>query len=259
MFKVQLMLSGQLRRTVFEALETWACETWEPEMQARDVMTNGVITVTSDTPVTEVAELLLEKGISAVPVEGAEGTLVGMISEADLMHRAEIGKEKPKRWWVAMPQAELADAYAKAHGSKARDVMHEGIHSVLPETNLSDIVATMEKHRIKRVLVMENDKLHGIVTRSNLLRGFLAGRSATKASQGDRAIRAAVLDELGSQLWTAIASNNVIVADGVVNFWGQVSSEEQRRALRAAAENVPGVKRVEDHTILLVGSPGYWD
>ena len=228
-------------------------------MQARDVMTGNVISVTPDTPVTEVAELLLEKGISAVPVEDAEGRLIGMISEADLMHRAEIGQEKPRRWWVAMPEAELADAYAKAHGSKARDVMHEGIHSVLPETNLIDIVATMERHRIKRVLVMENGRLHGIVTRSNLLRGFLAGRSATKASPGDRAIRATVLDELRSQLWTTIASNNVVVADGVVNLWGQVSSEEERRALRAAAENVPGVKRVEDHTILLVGSPGHWE
>jgi CBS domain-containing protein len=228
-------------------------------MQARDVMTNGVITVTSDTPVTEVAELLLEKGISAAPVEDAEGRLIGMISEADLMHRAEIGQDKPKRWWVAMPQAELADAYAKAHGSKARDIMHAGIHSVSPDTSLTNVVATMEKHRIKRVLVMEHGRLQGIVTRSNLLRGFLAGRSATRASEGDRAIRATILEELRPQLWSTIKSNNVVVADGVVNLWGLVSSEEERSALRAAAENVPGVKRVEDHTQLLVGSPEYWD
>lgn len=228
-------------------------------MQARDVMTGSVITVTSDAPVTEVAELLLQKRISAVPVEDVEGRLVGMISEADLMHRAEIGQDKPRRWWVTMAQPELADAYAKAHGSKARDVMHAGIHSVSPDTSLTDVVATMEKHRIKRVLVMEHGRLLGIVTRSNLLRGFLAGRSATKATQGDRAIRATILEELRPQLWTTIKSNDVVVVDGVVNFWGQVSSEEERNALRAAAENVPGVKRVEDHTQLLVGSPGYWD
>jgi CBS domain-containing protein len=231
----------------------------EAVMQARDVMTEQVITVTPDAAVTEVARLLLEKGISAVPVKDAEGEIIGMVSEADLMHRVEIGRAKPRRWWITLSQAELADAYAKTHGLKARDVMHEGVHSVSPETDLMDVVSTMERLRIKRVLVMEDRRLRGIVTRSNLLRAFLAGRVALEAKQGDRAIRATILEELGDQLWTTITSNNVMVVDGVVRFWGHVSSDEERKALRAAAENVPGVKRVEDHTVLLPGGPVYWE
>ena len=227
-------------------------------MQARDVMTERVITVAPDTPVTEVAELLLEKGISAVPVEDAKGRIVGMVSEADLMHHAEIGPEKPKRWWITLSQAELADAYVKTHGLKAGDVMHEGVHSVSPETVLADVVAAMERHGVKRMLVMEDGRLRGIVTRSNLLRGFFARRAAAEATQSDRAIRAKILEELSSQPWTAIASNNVIVVEGVVNFWGCVSSVEERNALRAAVEAMPGVKKVEDHTVLIPGGPIHW-
>ncbi len=173
-------------------------------MQARDVMTERVITVTPDTPVAEVAKLLLEKGISAVPVEDTDGHLIGMISEADLMHHAEIGPRKPSLWWITMSKAELAQAYVKMHGLTARDLMHQGIHSVPPETGLADVVDAMERHGVKRMLVMEDGRLKGIVTRSNLLRGFLAKRAAAEASHSDRTIRAKILKELRGQPWTAV-------------------------------------------------------
>ena len=228
-------------------------------MQARDVMTERVIAITLDTPVTDAAKLLLEKGISGVPVEDAEGHIIGMINEADLMHRVEIGPQKlpqrPERWWITMSEAELAEAYKKTQGLTAREVMHEGIYSVSPETDLVDVVEAMERHAVKRMLVMEDGKLRGIVTRSNLLRGFLAGRAAAETSQSDRAVRTKIMEELRDQAWTTIASNSVMVANGVVSLWGCVSSVEQRNALRAAVEAIPGVKRVEDHTVLIAGGP----
>ena len=230
-------------------------------MQARDVMTERVIAVTLDTPVTDVARLLLEKGISGVPVEDAEGHLVGMISEADLMHRVELGPQKlpqkPERWWITMSEAELAEAYKKTRGLTAREVMHEGIHSVPPDADLVDVVEAMERHAVKRMLVLEDGKLRGIVTRSNLLRGFLAGRAAAETSQSDWAVRKKIMEELRDQAWTTVASNNVMVTKGVVSLWGSVSSVEQRNALRAAVEAIPGVKRVEDHTALIAGGPVY--
>ena len=226
-------------------------------MQARDVMTERLITVGLDVAVVDVAKLLLDKKISAVPVGDSEGGMVGMISEADLMHRAEIGAPVPKRWWLTMSQAELADAYLKTHGLKARDVMHKGVHSVSPNTDLIDVVSAMEKNGVKRMLVMEDGDLRGIVTRSVILRGFLAGRAAAEASQSDQAMRVTILDELRSQLWTTIAQNKVMVVDGVVSFWGYVSSVEERNALRAAVEGIFGVKRVEDHTVLMPGGPIY--
>jgi len=226
-------------------------------VQARDIITERVITVTPDTPVAEVAALLLKNRISAVPVEDAEGHIIGMISEADLMHRVEIGGVRPERWWLAMPSAELAEAYAKSHGQAARDVMHPGVHSVAPDTDLIDVIAAMEKYRVKRVLVMETGRLRGIITRANLLRGLLAGRVAGAPSQSDRAIRSTLLRDLREQPWTTIADNNVTVVEGVVSFWGSVFSDEERRALRAAAENIPGVKNVEDHTHIGNSSPAH--
>ena len=228
-------------------------------MQARDVMTERVITVGLDTPVADVAHVLLDERISAVPVENPEGRVVGIVSEADLMHRVEIGPQKSKRWWLTMSQAELADAYLKTHGLRARDVMHEGVHSILPGTDLMEVVAIMEKKGVKRLLVIEGGRLKGIVTRANILRGLLAGREAAAATQDDRAIRAAILDELKSQPWTAITGNNIMVADGVVSFWGDVASDKERDALKAAAESTPGVKRVEDHTKLTPRAAMYWD
>ena len=158
-----------------------------------------------------------------------------------------------------MSQTDLAEAYLKAHGLKARDVMHKGVHSVPPDADLMAVVSRMEKNGVRRLLVMEDDALYGIITRSNILRGVLAGRATAEAHQSDRAIRATILDELRGQLWTTMAHNNVIVVDGVVSFWGYVSSNAERDALRAAAETVPGVKRVEDHTEVPSRAPIYWD
>ncbi len=232
-------------------------------MQARDIMTAAVVTVSPDTPVTEIARTLLDKGISAVPVCGPDGSIVGVVSEADLMHRAELGSErKPRRWWIdliASREDELARAYVRSHGLRARDVMREGVVSVGPATEVLDLVATMEKAGLRRVFVTEGGSLLGVVTRSNVLRAFLAGREAAHRGESDRVIRAAVLAELHGQPWATIARNGVLVADGIVSFWGHVSSDAERQALRVAAESVPGVRRVEDHTELPPAAVPYWD
>jgi CBS-domain-containing membrane protein len=142
----------------------------------------------------------------------------------------------------------LAEEYARLHGTKARDLMSTQIQSVAPNTDLIDIVDLMEKRRIRRVLVMEGSELKGVVCRSDLLRGMLVGREKAGATESDRAIRTLLLDELRDQPWRSIAGNSVTVMDGVVTFWGEAGSDEERHALRVAAEGIPGVKRVEDRT-----------
>lgn len=216
-------------------------------MQAQDVMTTKVVTVAPDTPVIEIARLLLERHISAVPVVSDDGRLLGIVSEGDLIH--ELGQEGAKRaWWLdllASPESR-AEAYLKAHGRLASDVMTRSIISVAPETPLPEIARLLEARRIKRVPVLRDGELVGIVSRADLLRG-LALHPAADASVDDRDLRERLTVELEQAGLTWHPYVNIVVNDGAVHLWGVVPTREEAEALRAAAERVPGVVRVESH------------
>lgn len=218
-------------------------------MQAQDVMTSPVITVRSDAKIEEVAQLLLDKGISGVPVIDGRGWLAGILSEADLLHRPEIGAGSKGRWWLELftDQASLASRFARIHGTRARDVMTPGVVEVPPDTELLDVLAEMERHGVRRVLVIEREELVGIVTRSDILRGVLAVRRHAGAVPSDRAIRAALMDRLAGEMWVTLPASSITVTNGVVSLWGEVASPEEREALRVAAESIPGVSAVDDH------------
>lgn len=229
-------------------------------MKARDIMTSPVITVEPETSVKEIAELLFERRISAVPVL-EKGRLVGLVSEADLLHRQEIGTDRVARsgsWWLRLFSAERSpEDYVKSHARRARDIMTQEVATVTPDTPIAQIATLLETRRIKRVPVMDEGRLVGIVSRSNLVQA-LAVKPAPEAvhPEGDEAIRASLLAELERQLWWGHqVVSNVVVTDGVVHYWGTLDSEEQREAARIAAENVPGVRRIEDHRIRLRDLP----
>jgi CBS domain-containing protein len=222
-------------------------------MKAADVMSRGVITVTPDTPVPEIAKLLVERRISAVPVADAAGRLVGLVSEADLLRRREIGTEKQRTRLAAFftPDYNIEQDYIRAHALKAADVMEADLVTVDPEVSLVAIVDLFEKHGINRVPVVEDDKLVGIVSRADLVRAlatWVAPEAAPDAS--DRHIRRQLLDELAQQRWGRHDGNNIVVKHGIVHFWGLVDSPTEFAALRVAAETIPGVRGVEDHTIV---------
>lgn len=232
-------------------------------MRAMDVMTTGVITVHPDTSVQAVAKLLSERGISGVPVVDAADRLVGIVSEGDLLHRVETGTERPTRrrrsWWldaIASDQ-ELARDYVKSHGRTAKDVMTREVISVTETTDLTEIAMLLETKRIKRVPVLREGQIVGIVSRANLVRALAVTKSdAVDDADDDRTIRAKLLAELmgqewfKTQDWFKIWAADVIVRDRVVHFWLAANqTEEERRALRVAAENIAGVQRVEEHII----------
>ena len=156
-------------------------------MRAMDVMTTNVITVSPDTSVQEVAKILSERSISGVPVVDAQNRLVGIVSEGDLLHRVEMGTDRrPDRrtgrrrsWWLDTvgSDEELARAYVKSHGRTARDVMTSEVTSVSETTELADIANLLETKRIKRVPVVRDGKLVGIVSRANLVRALAAAGS----------------------------------------------------------------------------------
>jgi len=223
-------------------------------MQASDIMSPPVVSVGPDTSVKEIASLLLEKRISGVPVLD-QGRLVGLVSEGDLLHRHEIGTEHTKRtgsWWLRMfSTGETAADYVKAHGRRARDVMTPEVETVMPDTPVAEIATLLESHGIKRVPVMHDGQLVGIVSRANLVQALAGMREAAArvTPPADQAIRGRLKAELERQSWWGRAASNVIVTDGVVHYFGTFQSDDQQDAARVAAENIPGVRRVEDHRV----------
>jgi CBS domain-containing protein len=221
-------------------------------MRAADVMVRDVVTVHPDTDVAEAIKLLAEHDVSALPVLDDAGNLVGMLSEADLIHRVEIGTEKRRPWWqeAVTGASTLAAEFAKSHGKKVGEVMATGVISVSEETLLSEIAALLERKRIKRVPVVRDGRLVGIVSRANLIQALasVVGH-VDEPDETDRQIRLELLSRLQQQSWTDFGSRNITVGDRVVHLWGLVGSEAERKALLALAEGVPGVSRVADEMI----------
>lgn len=232
-------------------------------MEARNVMTSPPISVTPDTSVSQIASLLLENRISAVPVLDEAGGILGIVSEGDLLRRTEAKTDQRRpKWLELLLDRNVASAdFVKTHGSRARDVMTTDVVSVAPNTDLAEIAALLERHRIKRVPVVENGRVVGIVSRANLLHALVAYRDdvATEAGQPtDDDIRDRLDKVLRANAGVDLRHVNVVVKDSVVFLWGTVKSENQRRALTVAAESVPGVVRVEDklHRDWFPGSNG---
>jgi CBS domain-containing protein len=221
-------------------------------MKAKDVMTTDVLTVNQDASVLEAVRLMLQRRISGLPVVDASGALIGMVSEGDFLRRSELGTQPRHPRWIEflMGAGRLADEYVHASGRKIREIMTEEVYSVTEEVPLEEIVELMERRRIKRVPVLSGNKITGIIARSNLLRAF-AGfmHEAPHASADDNAIRLKLIDEMKKQPWAPLAVTDIEVHSGVVKLSGVVLDDRQRGALRVAAENIPGVKKVEDNIV----------
>jgi len=219
-------------------------------MNAADIMTPDVITVPPDTPLDQLVGLMLENRISGVPVT-QDDSIVGIVTEGDLMRRVELGTETRRSHLLELLSGAtpLAAEYVRSHGRKASEVMTQAVVTVEHTTPIAEIARLLEARRIKRVPVLRDGKLVGIVSRANLLRALASRLQASPPPLADdRRIRSALLSELRRHKWgTTVAQLDVTAENGVVALWGVVHSEQQRRAVLVSAENTPGVKRVEDH------------
>lgn len=223
-------------------------------MKASDVMVTDVVTVGPDTAVAEVARLLLEHRISGVPVVGDSGELLGIVSEGDLMRRAEAGTGRRRSWWLTMLSGEeqVARDYVRENARRVRDIMSPTVHTVAPDTPLGEIAELLESRRIKRVPVLRDGRVVGIVSRANLLQA-LASRHAQPdhaATADDAALRDEIIRRLKAESWAPNVLN-VTVVNGTASLWGLVDTAAARNAARVTAEATPGVKAVVDNLTLL--------
>ncbi len=159
-------------------------------MKARDVMTSAVVSVGPDTPMPEIAKLLRDHGISAVPVVDATGAPSGMVSEGDLIGRDETSANARRDWWLTL----LAEGETTLNGDftaslrnpvrRASDIMTAPVITVGEETEINEIARLLISHRIKRVPVLRDGRIVGIVSRADLVRALASEKPKAAGPNG---------------------------------------------------------------------------
>ncbi len=228
-------------------------------MNASDVMTRNVISANPDATVLQAARQMLQHHISGLPVINKAGELVGVLSEGDFLRRRETRTERRRSRWLEflMGPGKMAGEYTHSHGNKVAEVMTTDVYTVNENSPLEEIVEMMERRRIKRVPVLRDNKVVGIVTRSNLMHAVVSlARSEPKETKDDSTIRDKLLAEMQKEEWAPAAMTNVVVHDGIVELWGVIIDDRQREALKVAAENIAGVKSVKDHLVWVEPTSG---
>lgn len=230
-------------------------------MNVGEVMTAEVISVTPETTVAEAAELLLQHRISGLPVVAADGAVVGIVTEGDLLRRAETGTARRHARWLEflISPGRLAREYADAHGRRVGEVMTRGVVTVAPQDPLDAAVRLMEHRGVKRLPVVAGGRLVGIISRANLVSALLHSlpKPGNAAAGADAEIRARILAAIAREPWGPRASVDVKVADGAAELTGSITDERERTALKVLVENTPGVKSVRDRLIWVEPMSGF--
>ncbi len=219
-------------------------------MIAADIMTRAVVTIPSHAPISDAIRLMLGQRISGLPVTDGHGLLVGILTEGDLLRRAETGTEKARSQWQQFLRgaARQAEDYVRTHGRKVEELMTREVLTAEETAPLEHVVALMESKHVKRIPIVAAGQLVGVISRSDLLRALIRELDAIPpAIRSDSALREQIVAELRRQPWGGRTHVTVVVTGGVVYLEGIITDERERGAVRVAAENVPGVSGVRDH------------
>jgi CBS domain-containing protein len=222
-------------------------------MIVADIMMRRVLATAADRPITEAIRLMIAHRVSGLPVIGPKGEIVGILTEGDLLRREETGTAGDRPGWFAsfFLSGREAEKYVRTHGRRVGDVMTTRVVTVTEDTPLPDVVTLMQRHHIKRLPVVRDGRLIGIVSRADLIRRVCEALPASAGSADDEALRRAISDAMAREPWAASTMANVTVKDGVVQLDGCLFDSREREALGVLAENVPGVKRVENKVICI--------
>jgi CBS domain-containing protein len=227
-------------------------------MRAADVMTREVVTISPDAGVLQAVRLMLQNRISGLPVIDQRGRVLGIVTEGDFLRRAETVTERQRPSWLEflMSPGGLADEYVHTHGRKVEEVMSRNPYTVSEDARLDEVVGTMERRRIKRVPVLREGKLVGIITRANLLHALASSaRNIPAVTKDDTEIRERILAEMNKLSWRP-RGVSVLVRDGTVDLSGTIMDERERGAIRVLVENVPGVRAIRDHIVWIEAQSG---
>ena len=221
-------------------------------MKVADIMTRAPVTTSPDASLEAAANLMVRTRVSGLPVVDANGAIVGILTEGDLLRRVELGTAGHRPGWFSsfLAPGRTAHEYVRTHGRKVSEIMTTDVVSTSSDAPLSEVVALMEAQQVKRLPVLQKGQLIGIVSRADLLRALtqlLPDRSAVAAADVD--IRKRILAEIDKHSWAPRFNINAAVKNGIVELRGAVTDDRQRVGLRVIAENTPGVKGVRDRLI----------
>ncbi len=222
-------------------------------MQVKDLMATEVVSVSPRATIAEAIQLLLARKVSGLPVVDEAGDLVGVLSEGDLLRRIEFETQDLPSGWLSrlFRPGGTAEAYRLTHGRKVGDIMSRRPVTIDASAPLGEAVALMERHRIKRLPVLDSGKLVGIVSRADFVKALARFVAAAyeEPAISDAEIKDRILAELRQQSWTHRTAIEVGVQNGHVDLRGMIVDEDQRDAARVLAENVIGVQSVADHLV----------
>ncbi|MDE2361356.1 MAG: CBS domain-containing protein [Hyphomicrobiales bacterium] len=227
-------------------------------MKAAELMTSPAVTISSDAKIDDAVRLMIDRKLSGLPVVDAYGRLAGILTEGDLLRRAELGTQRKRPRWLEFlfgPGVEALD-YVHAHGRRVSEIMSDNPVWVLERTPIEEIVELMEKKHVKRLPVLRDEKIVGVVARADIVRG-LAQQKMVLAPKSDREIRDRILGELRAQKWAPIGLIGIDVEHGEVTLSGAILDEREREAVRVLVENTPGVQKLHDH-LAWVGPEGMY-
>ena len=219
-------------------------------MYVRDVMSQNPVTIGWHAGATDAMRAMLERKVSGLPVVDDDNRLVGMLTEGDFLRRAESGTQRERPRWLELllSPGKLAAEYTHSHAGRVSDLMSSNVISVDAEATLHEAVALLQRHRIKRLPVLAQGRLVGILSRADLMRACL---SATPASIGaptnDTALATRIVERMHHESWCPRENVRVQVNRGVAELLGVVTDERTRDGLRVLVENTPGVLNVVDH------------
>jgi CBS domain-containing protein len=219
-------------------------------MKVEEIMTKDVIAVSPKTPIHEAAELMVDHAISGLPVVDDAGTVVGIVSEGDLILREKPRERMP--WWkVFFGDAErLAVEYQKAHGTTVGEVMTRSLIAVGPDLPIESVALILDQHRIRRVPVVADDQLVGIVSRGDLIKALAKAPAPAGGQPSDERLVREMRARLAEEPWISNRGIVVHAKDGALSLWGLVLTEAEKSAVETMARTIEGTKGIESHLVV---------